>query len=87
MAKTSADWLGGNSDFKFGYAAGGGAEYALSDRASFKLDGLYYDLATISATASGTGTGTTGLPLAVAPYEVKTDLNGIATRLGFNFKF
>ena len=82
----SAAWEGSRSGWQFGYITGLGAEYALTDNLSVKLEGLYYDLGTANLTATGTGTYTTN-DVAVAPYEAEMHVGGTIVRGGVNFRF
>jgi outer membrane immunogenic protein len=92
-----ASWSGKNSDTNVGYVLGIGGEYAATDRVSVKLEGLYYNLGEIEATAKGEGsvrtedegTGELGPsePIdGVQPYEVGVDVQGILARIGVNVK-
>ena len=86
----SAAWEGSQSGWQLGYIAGLGAEYALTDDFSVKLEGLYYDLGTASVTAEGTGTYTSNSvtsDVAVAPYEAEMHIGGTIIRGGVNFRF
>jgi hypothetical protein len=91
------NWSGNDSTWKLGYAVGGGAEYALSPRASTTLEALYYNLGSTSATITGTGNESidytdpnetdTSRELTVEPYKAKLKADGVIARIGFNFKF
>lgn len=82
----SAAWEGSRSGWQFGYIAGLGAEYALTDDFSIKLEGLYYDLGSTDVTATGTGTYN-GNEIDVAPYDAQMQVGGTIIRGGANFRF
>ena len=82
----TADWEGHASDWRLGFIVGAGAEYAVTDQLSVKLEGLYYDLGSMTAEAGGTGSfGIT--PLEVAPYDATLSLSGVILRGGVNLRF
>lgn len=82
----SADWSGRASGLRMGVILGGGAEYAVSDNMSLKIEGLYYSLGGLTTTA--TGTGAFGVnPLNVASYDATLDLSGFSIRGGVNLRF
>jgi outer membrane immunogenic protein len=86
----SAAWAGEESETMVGFAAGGGAEYALNDNATFRFEGLYYDLGRLSATVTGTGLNTRVEPgdiLTVQPYRVERDMEGVIGRAAFTYRF
>lgn len=83
----TADWSGEDHSFEVGYAVGGGAEYALSDTMSVKLEGLYYDLGKVSARIEGSGETDGGDPLTAAPFEASMQADGVIARVGLNYKF
>lgn len=82
----SADWEGHASDWQLGFIVGAGAEYAVTDQVSLKLEGLYYDLGSTTAEAGGAGTYL-GNPLDVAPYDATLGLSGVIVRGGINLRF
>lgn len=82
----NADWSGRMSNWQLGFIAGIGAEYALTDNVSFKVEGLYYNLGSAKVTAQGSGTYNS-TPLTVAPYEASIDLSGAIVKGGINFRF
>lgn len=84
QGKGSADWQGVVSAWRLGFIAG--AEYAVTDHLSLKLEGLYYNLGTAKAATAGTG-DYWGTPLNVAPYGTTIDLSGTIIRGGFNLRF
>jgi outer membrane immunogenic protein len=81
-----ADWSGRASAWRLGFMVGGGAEYAISDHLSLKIEGLYYDLGTASAKAGGTGTYG-GAAVNVSSYDATLNLSGVIVRGGFNLRF
>lgn len=81
-----ADWNGRRSEWKLGFIVGAGAEYALTDRLSLKLETMYYDLGSITARATGEGTWADD-PLDVSSYDAALRLSGVAVRAGVNFRF
>lgn len=87
FGKGVAGWDGSNSAIKAGFVVGGGAEYALTDRTTFKIEGLYYDLGSISATATGSGFWIPSNLSSVSPYTATVKLNGVLIRAGLNVKF
>ncbi len=83
-----AAWSGEESAWKAGFVIGGGAEYAFTDRMSLKLEGLYYDVGSITAKAEGSGYSQGGsTPQTTQPYSVTTDLSGWLIRAGVNIGF
>ena len=57
---TVASWAGSQTGMKYGYAAGGGFGYAVTDHLIAKTEVLYYDLGSSTLTVNGTGTRTVG---------------------------
>lgn len=87
----NAIYSGEDSSLMVGFAAGGGAEYAVNDHVRVRLEGLYYDLGSLSATVSGSGSevssGGTVTAETVQPYDIKMDMNGVVARLGVTVGF
>jgi outer membrane immunogenic protein len=93
----TVNWSGNDSTWKLGYTVGGGAEYALSPRASTTFEALYYNLGSASAAITGSGNESidytdpnetdTSSELTVEPYKAKLKADGVIARVGFNFKF
>ncbi|HEY2533182.1 MAG TPA: outer membrane beta-barrel protein [Xanthobacteraceae bacterium] len=81
-ASTNVDnrFVGNNSGLKVGWAAGLGAEYAITPALSAKLEYLYYDLG---------NTTVTGIPTQVSLNRGSTvlDTNGQLVRVGLNYKY
>lgn len=77
-------YSGSRSSVQVGYVAGGGVEYAFTDRLSAKLEGLYADLGSSSVTARYTGTGGTG-PTDI--YTVRETNRFGLVRAGLNYRF
>lgn len=75
-----AQWPSSASDTKTGWTLGGGVEYAYVDNWTVKIEGLYYDLGTI--TSSGVGIPPNGYT-AGKEFEFK----GGIVRVGLNYKF
>ncbi len=85
----AASWAGEDSSWELGYTLGGGAEYAVTDRISVRLEGLYYDLGEISTRVDGSGSETDGgtVELTAQPYTARMDADGAIGRVGFSFRF
>ena len=74
-------YAGNNSSTNAGWTVGGGVEYAFNSNWSGKLEGLYYNLGSVTYTAN---------PLAAnPPFTVgqKASLTGGIVRIGLNYKF
>ncbi|MFZ0847476.1 MAG: hypothetical protein WAM62_16950 [Pseudolabrys sp.] len=96
---TVASWAGSQTGMKYGYAAGGGFGYAVTDHLIAKTEVLYYDLGSSTLTVNGTGTRTVGggsinIPapntsaaVAVSSYTVTKQFNGVVAKLGLAYKF
>jgi len=71
---------GSNSGTKVGPAFGGGAEYALSDHLSAKIEYLHYDLGDIVVS---------GVPMGFSVFHLNTrsDMDGQMVRAGLNYRF
>jgi len=76
------DYLGGNSDTRFGWTIGGGVEYAFTNNLSVKAEYLYYDLGRQSVPVILTPVGPAG-----GSYVSKFDNTGHIARLGVNYRF
>jgi outer membrane immunogenic protein len=79
----NTQFSGDRNALKTGYVAGGGIEYAVTDKISVKAEGLYYDLGhnTLDvAVIPGSGGAGTG-------YNSRFREDGEVFRLGVNYKF
>lgn len=83
-------WKGANSALLTGYAVGGGAEWALSDRVSAKAEYLWYDLGNIRhqlncvQAAFGCNSGLTAYSTLG---NASSSVRGNIVRIGINYKF
>lgn len=83
-------WTGANSATLFGYAVGGGAEWALSDRISAKAEYLWYDLGNIKhplncvQASFGCNSGVTAYSTLG---NTSSSVRGNIVRVGINYKF
>ena len=80
-ADKSYSFSGSNSESRWGYTVGGGAEWAVTDHVILRVEGEYHDLGSISVTGRLADTDTD------ATYRVKQDLNGYSVSTGVSFKF
>jgi outer membrane immunogenic protein len=80
-------WEGSSSTTKAGWTLGGGGEFALSNKMSFKVEGLYYDLGEVETSALGNATVRSISALDGIDYVTSTDVTGATVRAGLNFKF
>ena len=71
-------WSGSNNDTRFGWAIGGGVEYAFTNNITTKIEYLYYDLGSKNYAVVG---GT--LPATSA----RAKIDGSIVRAGLNYKF
>ncbi|MDB5556000.1 MAG: hypothetical protein JWL86_5984 [Rhizobium sp.] len=74
-------WSKGNNNWRLGYTVGAGVEYALTDRWSAKLEGLYYDLGHQDHLSVNV---TNGVSYA---FGARSKTDGFIARLGINYKF
>jgi outer membrane immunogenic protein len=81
----SAHWDGEDSAWKAGFVVGGGAEYAVTPKMRIKFEALYYNLGSMSVTATGSGVDS-GV-VTVQPYSGTVPLQGTLARVGVNFGF
>lgn len=83
---------GGSGDTKgsnFGYAIGGGIEYAVTDSLSVKLDGLYVNFGRTGGLAAGSviGVTNTGAPVTLLAARSRTQDDFSLVRAGVNYRF
>lgn len=71
------------SKTEYGYAVGGGVEYAVTDNITIKGEYLYYDLGTTTLDVRRTAVA----PAGQAGYKSKFDTDGHIARVGLNYKF
>ncbi|WP_114947560.1 outer membrane protein [Microvirga calopogonii] len=77
-------WSGKDSDTKFGWTLGAGAEYAITNNLTARLEGLYVDLE--DTKVAGAYTGDTAI-LAEDTFTAKADNKFTVLRAGLNYKF
>jgi outer membrane immunogenic protein len=77
-------WSGKDSDTKFGWTLGAGAEYAITDNLTARLEGLYVDLEDTKVTGAYTGGADV---LAEETLTAKDDNKFAVLRAGLNYKF
>jgi outer membrane immunogenic protein len=75
---------GSNDDWKAGWTAGAGVEFAFTNNVTMKAEYLYYDLGRTTVTATPTALGA-GLPGTSA--SARFDNKGHIARVGLNWKF
>lgn len=77
----SVDFEGRKGELRTGYVAGGGIEYAFSQRLSAKVEGLYYDLGARSLPADQI--------FGQSPYRygARVETSGYLARAGLNYRF
>jgi outer membrane immunogenic protein len=78
-------WSGSKSDVKFGWTAGAGAEYALTNNWTLKGEYLYYDLGKSKVTTAANAAAAAAVPGVAYLNEAKN--NGHIVRAGVNYKF
>lgn len=81
---TGALWGGSSDSTRFGYAVGAGAEYALTNNWTAKLEYLYYDLGRRTVTAGPLNAAATATGVA---YQARFENTGSIVRGGLNYKF
>lgn len=82
-AGPGAQWAGSNNTTRFGYTIGAGAEYALTNNWTAKLEYLYYDLGKQTVTANQFA----GAALPGIAYQARYENSGSLVRAGVNYKF
>ena len=80
----NAMWLGQNSDTKFGWALGAGAEYAITNNLTAKLEYLYYDLGSSNLVMGAANAA--AVAVASTP-AFRAENRGNIIRAGLNYKF
>jgi outer membrane immunogenic protein len=78
-------WTGSKSDTAVGWTVGAGAEYAITNNFTAKVEYLYYDLGTTRVDALPDGTTAAALPGVAG--SLKADNRGNIIRAGLNYKF
>jgi outer membrane immunogenic protein len=78
-----AFWAGTSGATRFGYTVGAGAEYALTNNWTAKLEYLYYDLGRRTVTANQFA----GAALPGVAYVARFQNTGSIVRAGVNYKF
>jgi opacity protein-like surface antigen len=78
-AEKTYSFSGSNSENRWGYTIGGGADWAVTDRVAIRLEGEFHDLGSVSVTGKSADTDAT--------YEVKQDLSGYSLSTGVSFRF
>lgn len=81
------NWAGSKSEFRVGYALGGGAEYAITNNLTFKVEGLYYDLGKQTVNATGNAAVRSVAALNGIDYASSARTSGTLVRAGVNYKF
>jgi len=79
----SVIFAGSQSSTRAGWAAGAGYEYAFSDRLSFKLEYLHFDLGRVHYSVPRVDVNAA----CCAPWTGSADVTGDIVRLGVNYKF
>ena len=75
----SGDLVGSTGDTKVGWTAGGGAEFAITNHFTMKAEALYFDLGSISLTATN--------PLNPSSLDAVKKVGGVIARAGIGYKF
>jgi outer membrane immunogenic protein len=78
-AVNQVTWEGSSSEFRVGYAVGGGVSHAVTDHLVLTLDGYYYDLGVQSVTATDNHGETS--------YEISQKFDGYLVRVGAEVLF
>lgn len=79
-----AIWGGESNSTRFGYTVGAGAEYALTNNWTAKLEYLYYDLGNRTVTAGPLNAAATATGVS---YQARFQNTGSIVRAGVNYKF
>jgi outer membrane immunogenic protein len=83
-AGPGAVWGGSSDSTRLGFAVGGGAEYALTNNWTAKIEYMYYDLGRRTVTASPLNAAALGTGVA---YQARFENTGQIVRAGVNYKF
>ena len=83
-AGPGARWGGGSDATRFGYTVGAGAEYALTNNWTAKIEYLYYDLGRRTVTAGPLNAAAAATGVA---YVARFENAGSIVRAGVNYKF
>jgi outer membrane immunogenic protein len=71
--------VGSTDDTKVGWAAGGGAEFAIADHLTLKAEALYFDLGDVSVSATN--------PQTTISVDAEKKITGVIARGGIGYKF
>ena len=85
FATTTDVYIGKTSSVRTGYAAGGGAEYAINPQWSLKAEYLYVNFGNVSTTSNNLTTPTFGA-FPAEPFTHSIDLKANIARVGLNYK-
>jgi outer membrane immunogenic protein len=80
----STIYPGETSATNIGWTVGGGVEYALTDDLSARVEGLYYDLGSVTVIGNEIPPTFTPFPF---QHNKTFDANGTIVRVGLNYKF
>jgi outer membrane immunogenic protein len=83
---SASNAIGSASQFRIGWTAGAGAEFAFDPRWSVKAEYLYYDLGTMTYGSTSTVTDA-GLPFGSIGVTSSAEFKGSIVRAGINYKF
>lgn len=83
-AGPGALWSGSADSTRVGFAVGGGAEYALTNNWTARLEYMYYDLGRRTVTANPVNAAALGTGVA---YQARFENTGQMIRAGVNYKF
>ena len=81
----SATLAGSKSETRYGWALGGGVEYAINRDWSLKTEYLHYDLGKMSYALNGGGSFLGAATISGA--SARTQINGNLVRAGLNYRF
>lgn len=86
-ALAGATWSGSNSKTRAGWTLGAGAEYAITNNWTARLEYLYYDLGKASVAARGLNAAGSALDAGGLYPVVQQKNRGSIVRVGLNYKF